>query len=96
MMQKWKPMGIRVITLMLDDPPTDTKPVTVVGAGKWKTKYNLLEVGVMADPTFSMVMGGSVGTPQMTIVNPRTMQVTYVGGVNNAAVEALAKQNGAK
>jgi hypothetical protein len=43
-----------------------------------------------------MVSGNSVGTPQMTVINPRTMEVTYVqqgySGVYNQLL-AVAREN---
>ncbi len=94
-MQQWKPRGIKVITLLVNSP-TNGAP-TLAGALQWKQKYNLVDVFVMADPTYAMVSGNQVGTPQMTLVNPRTMQVTFVQqGYSGeySKLEALAKQNG--
>jgi hypothetical protein len=42
--------------------------------GVWKNTYGLQNVAVLADPAGSM-MGGSNGTPTITIVNPRNMKV---------------------
>jgi hypothetical protein len=38
----------------------------------------LQNVYVLADPMFSMVPGTSVGTPQQTLVDPRTMKVMHL------------------
>ncbi len=62
---------------MLLDDQTGGAP-TAEGAKLWKDNFGLQNVTVVADPNFAMVSGGSVGTPMMTVVDPRTMQVTYV------------------
>ncbi|MCA9618624.1 MAG: hypothetical protein KC731_06375 [Myxococcales bacterium] len=79
---------------MLDGP--NEGPPSPEGAKTWKDKFGLVNVSVFADPNFSMVSGGSVGTPMMTVIDPRTMQVTYVQqGFSGefGEVESLAKQN---
>ena len=35
-------------------------------------------MSVVSDPNFSMVPGSSVGTPQITVVDPRTMEVIVI------------------
>jgi hypothetical protein len=45
-----------------------------------------------------MVPGNSVGTPQLTVIDPVTMQVTHLhegfgGDANFTELEALAAQN---
>ena len=59
------------------DNPNGSSP-TVEGAKQWKDQFGHVSSYTVADPYFSMVTGGSVGTPQMTVVDPRTMMVTYV------------------
>ncbi len=95
-MQQWKGqnLGIRWITLMLDNP-NEGKP-TISGAKTWKDYWGLDSVAVCADPSFSMVPGNSVGTPMTTIINPRTMKVTniqegYSG--NYSKLTSLAQSN---
>lgn len=93
-MKTWGPMGIRVVTLLVDGP--DEGPPNVNGALTWKNQYKLTDVAVVADPGFSMVEGGSVGTPQMTVVDPRTMRVEFVQqGFSGsfAQLEAVANKN---
>ena len=77
-MANWRSMGlnIQVVMLLLDDP--NEGPPTMVGVQTWKDQFGLHDVGVFADPTFSMVPGSSVGTPQATIIDPRTMVVEYL------------------
>lgn len=84
------------ITLLLDNQsggaPDDA------GALAWKTQFNLQNVHVFSDPNFSMVPGSSVGTPQLTVIDPVTMQVTHLhegfgGDANFTELEALAAQN---
>ena len=62
---------------MLLDGPGEGPP-SAEGALQWKQNFGLENVTVVADPGFSMVSGGSVGTPMMTVVDPRTMSVYYV------------------
>ena len=83
------------MTLMIDNP-WDGAP-TVQDAKTWKDNWGLTSIYVVADPNYSMVPGQSVGTPQTTIVNPRTMQVMLVqegySGYYPAQLESLAAQN---
>ena len=69
-------LGIKAMTLLLDGP--NEGPPTTQGAELWRDNYGLDSVYVVADPNFSMVPGSSVGTPQGTIVDPRTMKVILV------------------
>jgi hypothetical protein len=88
-------MGIRVVTLMIDAP--NNGPPTLAGTLKWKQQYNLVDVSVMSDAGFSLVSGGSVGTPQITYVDPRTMKVIFVQqgySGDYSGLENLAKANG--
>lgn len=77
-MASWTAVGlnIQVVMLLLDDP--NEGPPTMNGVQIWKEQFGLHEAGVYADPTFSMVPGNTVGTPQTTIINPRTMVVEYL------------------
>lgn len=51
------------------------------GAAIWRNQYNMPNAYVLSDqgPTgsaqFSMVPGNSVGTPQISVMDPRTMQI---------------------
>lgn len=89
-------LGIAAVTLLLDDPG-DASPPTAAGAQVWKQNYGLESVYVAADPNFSMVPGQSVGTPQLTIIDPRTMQVVLLqegwGGSHPPQLVQLAQQN---
>ena len=64
------------ITLLLDDPSEG--PPTNAGAQQWKQQYGLTNSGVFPDSQFTFVPGNSVGTPQLTIIDPRTMEVKLV------------------
>ena len=77
-MQGWaaQGLGIAALTLLLDDP-NEGAPTTN-GALVWRDNFGLNSVHVAADPNFSMVPGTSVGTPQITIINPRNMQVVHL------------------
>jgi hypothetical protein len=63
------------MTLLVDDQ--DEGPPSVSGAELWKSQYGLQSIYVAADPNFSMVPLSvpSFGTPQQTVIDPRTMQV---------------------
>lgn len=94
---QWKAEGlnIAVITLLIDGP-SGGQP-TAQDAMTWKNQFSLQNVYVLADPGFSMVAGNSVGTPMQTVVDPRTMLVTFKQeGFNPAGfpeLEQLARQN---
>jgi len=75
--------------------PDDDSP-SVSDAATWQNMYQLYGAGVFPDPTFSMVPGSSVGTPQETIVDPRTMKVISIQeGFTGyyTALEKLASDN---
>jgi hypothetical protein len=63
----------------------------------WRDNYGLSSIYVLADSVFSMVPGASVGTPQGTVVDPRTMTVILVeegwAGDFPAQLTSLAQQN---
>ncbi|MEZ4442237.1 MAG: hypothetical protein R3B72_24295 [Polyangiaceae bacterium] len=87
-------LGIRWISLLLDDPGEG--PPSAAGAKQWKDTWGLDSVAVCADPGASMVSGGAVGTPMLTIVDPRTMQIVSVEESFDgdfSAVIALAQSN---
>ena len=95
-MQGWnnQGLGIEWITLLLDDPNEGT--ATTAGAQLWKNNWGHTLSYVAADPYFSMVPGSSVGTPQLSIIDPRTMVVVdlqegYSG--NYSQLTQLAQSN---
>ncbi len=91
----WWDLGIRVLVLMLDDPG-DVKPPTAAGALTLKNTYGMDHVAVAADPWFRMVVGGSVGTPQHTYIDPRNMEVlsrVEGGGINENLLKSTAIAN---
>ena len=96
--QGWANQGLRItaVTLLLDDP-NNAMPPTTSGADLWRTNFGLNSVYVAADPQFSMVPGQSVGTPQITIIDPRTMEVVLLqegwGGSHPSQLITLAQQN---
>ena len=67
------------------------------GARTWRDNFGLNSIYVVADPNYSMVPGSSVGTPQGTIVDPRTMEVLQVKegwtGSFPSLLTQLANQN---
>ncbi len=90
-------LNIQIITLLLDDP--NEGPPTQAGVENWKTQFGLEETGVYADPNFSMVPGTEVGTPQPTVINPRTMVVDCVAqacGGSYGNLLAIAQANAAQ
>jgi hypothetical protein len=95
-MQQWAGQGLRIrwLTLLLDDQ--NEGPPTTNGAKVWKDNWGLLSSAVAADPGFQLVPGSSVGTPQLTLIDPRTMVVVdlqegYSG--NYSLLTQLATQN---
>lgn len=95
---KWRDEGleIAVITLLLDDPSSTMDPLPE-HAKLWQDEFGFENVFVAADPNFSMVPGNSVGTPQLTYIDPRTMEVTFLqegyGDGVYADLENLARSN---
>jgi hypothetical protein len=83
-----------VITGLLDSPSGGAPQLE--NAAQWRQNYGHVNSYTVIDPYFSMVSGGSVGTPQMTVINPRTMEVTYVQqGYSGSYTQLLnvARQN---
>lgn len=77
-METWEAQGLNIlfITLLLDDP--NEGPPTVVGAQTWKDQFGAVKSAVFPDPSFTFVPGNSVGTPQLSVINPRTMVVEHL------------------
>jgi len=95
----WSTLGIKVITLMIDDVDTET-PATTATALKWKTTFHLDSSAVVADPQFTFIPpnASSIGLPLELIVDPRTMTIVaseegYSGDYSELV--ALAKKNAA-
>ena len=90
----WASLGIRVVTLMVQD--ASTNPATTDTALAWKNTYHLDSSIVAADPMFSFSPGGTVGLPYALVIDPRTMRimVTRQGlPTPTDEVVALAKKN---
>jgi hypothetical protein len=100
LLAQWRSQGlnIQIITLLLDDP--NEGPPTIAGVQNWKTQFGQEEMGVYADDNFSMVPGSSVGTPQATVVDPRTMTVEFLeegyGNGNYGPLLTIAQANAAQ
>lgn len=96
-MSAWEAQGLNIVMveLMVNDP--DDGPPTLTGVQQWRDEFGLNNIHVAADPTISMAVGGSIGTPTATIIDPRTMLVhdRFQGSGEGAfaSVEALANQN---
>ena len=95
-MQTWRnqELGIVWIVLMIDNPNGGSASLS--GAETWKDYWGLDSPAVAADPNYQFVPGNSVGTPQLSIVDPRTMEVIsvqegYSGNYNQ--LTSLAQQN---
>ncbi len=73
---EWDALGIRTWFLLVDDMSGGAP--TLAGVVNWRATFGLGSVGVFMDPTFQLVSGGSIGTPQSTLVDPRTMRVISV------------------
>ena len=74
-LQTWnnQGLGIVAVTLLVNDQ-SGGSPSTA-GAELWRDNFGLNSAYVAADPSYQMVPGTSLGTPQITIIDPRTMQV---------------------
>ncbi len=92
--------GVKTITLLIMDAAEN--PATTQTALDWRTTYDLLDVGVYADPNFLLQPNEqSIGLPITYIVDPRTMKITAgtegYGSTYppqpNATVMALAQKN---
>lgn len=74
MTNEWEALGIRVLTLMIED--ADSKPATTDTALQWKQQYGLTSTTVAADPQFffsQLASGGAIGLPFLVVVDTRTM-----------------------
>ena len=100
LMSQYDSAGVKAITLLIMDAAEN--PATTQTALDWRTTYNLLDVGVYADPNFLLQPNEqSIGLPITYIVDPRTMKI--VAGTEgygstyppqpNASALALAKKN---
>ena len=92
---KWESLGIKVITLMIEDVDPAQK-ATVATAEKWKKQFKLLNA-VVADPKFSFAPsgGGSIGLPYQLLIDPRTMTIVDIqegySGDHSATLDLAAK-----
>ena len=96
----WAALGIRVITLMVDDAQPGT-PATIKTVQGWKTMFHLDNSTVVVDPGFTFAPPGqmTIGLPVEVIVDPRTMKlVDSQEGFSGdySTLLALAKKNSLK
>lgn len=97
MQNSWGPMGIHVVTLVLADG--QGAPANADDALTWKEQFNLLDTSVAADPGITFAEPGPdgvIGTPLITVVDPRTMEVVYKQEGSSGQypeLEALAQKN---
>ena len=96
----WAGLGIRVLTLMVED--ANESPATVDTASAWKNAFGLTSIAVAADPAFSFdyfnyemhISGGAF--PTQLVVDPRTMKIVVreEGDLPlDAQLEQLAEKN---
>ncbi|RLB62184.1 MAG: hypothetical protein DRI90_09635 [Deltaproteobacteria bacterium] len=90
----WGALGIKVIFAIIQSD--DDGPPTIDDVLTYKSQYGLDDATLIADPSMSFLIGATITTPHITIVNPRNMEVTavqtgYPGPY--AAAENLAQQN---
>ena len=73
MKNEWEALGIRVLTLMIEDAAS--KPATIDTALQWKQQYKLTTTTVAANPEFffSQLAQGTIGLPFLVVIDPRTM-----------------------
>lgn len=74
MKNEWEALGIRVLTLMIED--AQSNPATIETALQWKQQYKLTTTTVGADPQFffsQLASGGTIGLPFLVVIDPRTM-----------------------
>lgn len=97
MNNQWGELGIRVVTLMIEDAAS--KPATLATALQWKNQYKLMSTTVAADPEFffsQLAEGGTIGLPFLVVVDPRTMTLieTQQGyPFDETKLVGIAKQN---
>ncbi len=92
----WANMGIRVLTLVAQDGFGD--PATPETALSWRSRFQLDDTAVGADPAFSFAPATeqTIGLPIEVVVDPRTMQIVdrqegYTG--DYSTLTDLASQN---
>ncbi len=100
-MSAWEAQGLNIVMAeLIVDNPQSNGPPDLAAITQWRDEYGLNSVYIAADTTVSMAIGGSIGTPTATVVDPRTMLVTerFAGSGETAftAVENLAIQNRAQ
>jgi hypothetical protein len=94
-------LGIKAITLLIMD--ASEAAATTDTASAWRMTYNLMDVGIYADPNFLLepTNTNTIGLPLTMIVDPRTMKIAQVleGYASayplapNAMAVAIAKKN---
>jgi hypothetical protein len=93
-MAAWQTKGIHAAVLLVDDQQDG--PPNLAGVDTWISSFDFQTVGVYMDPYYSLVEGNTVGTPQNSVIDPRTMKVTFVQqgyAGNYPQLEAVAAQN---
>ena len=95
-MTTWTPMGIKVLTLMIEGP-VNGQPATYQDVINWKNQFGLSSIALGLDTAFSFAPANqmTVGLPLQTIVDPRTMQVVDIqeGFGSYTSLLSLAQKN---
>lgn len=97
MQSSWGPMGIQVVSLVLADG--QGAPADANDALTWKEQFGLTDTAVAADPGITFAEPGPdgvIGTPLITVVDPRTMEVVFKQEGSSGQypeLEALAQKN---
>jgi hypothetical protein len=69
----WGAIGIRVLTLMVED--LYSNPAGLPTAQAWQSRFGAQAWSVAADPGFFFAKNGTNGLPINVVVNPRNMQI---------------------
>jgi len=77
---EWADMGINAsFIVLLIENPDGSSPPQMLAAQTWRDEFNLDTVNVAIDGYYSMLAtSGGFGTPHVTAVNPRTMEVLKI------------------
>jgi hypothetical protein len=77
---EWAGMGINAsFIVLLIENPDESSPPKMLAAQTWRDEFELDTVNVAIDGNYSMLAtSGGFGTPHVTAVNPRTMEVLKI------------------
>ena len=77
---KWAEMGVNAsFIVLLIENPDGSSPPKILAAQTWRDEFELDTVSVAIDSNYTMLAtSGGFGTPLVTAINPRTMEVLKV------------------